>query len=736
MTLVASTKRPIPMRARPDLTVEQSVYQGVTYQVIKDAVSLKYFRLKAEQFAIWELLDGQRSLEDIRDAFQRQFPTLRPSLAQIRQLITDLHEKGLVLGERRGQGSMLLEQGRTRRRKQLIGAVKNVLYIKLPGWDPEATLQWLYPLTRWVFHPAFVLLSWMVIASSWILFTVQFSQFESRMVEFHQFFSWPNLLYLWITMGIAKVIHEFAHGLACKHFGGECHEIGVAFLVLSPCLYADVSDSWILSSKWRRIAIAAAGMWAELMISALALFVWWFSEPGLLNHLALNTFLVTAVTTIIFNANPLLRYDGYYILGDLLEIPNLRVKSDRAVYRSFAKQCLGIDIPADSFAVRKRIGWFVLYSISAALYRWMIVFVIMFALYEMLKPYGLQNLGLGLGIFSLFTIVFNLFLKVYKLLITPRNQPMSYARAAVSLTLLAVVVGGAVTVPLPLYVEAPLVVEPESASRVYVTTPGQLVEIHVQPGQTVNKGDVLAQLWDQTKEDRLQELETSVEVQRMEVETQIGLGNADQQAIESNKLALLQSELDDFEKQLSQLTITAPCDGKVIAAEKVSVPQTKTIEGRKLKQWHGNPLSPRNLGCFLKTGTHLLTVAPKDDFNAVLVIDQHDRNDFSTGQAVEMKFEHRPNQTFNGKVELVAETSLELAPKPLSNKFGGDLPTMTDNAGRERLVDSSYQAQVSIDIDPRLLSTGVRGHARIVVDQRTAGDWAWRYLRRTFNFRM
>ena len=172
MAFQASTKRPIPLSARTDLTVEDSVYQGETFRVVKDTVALKYFRLKAEQFAVLELLDGQRSLEQIRDAFQREFPTLRPSLAQIRQLITDLHEKGLVHSERSGQGPKLLEQARERRRKQIFAAIKNVLYIRIPGWDPESALRKLYPLTRWVFHPATVAISWLFIAASRILLAV------------------------------------------------------------------------------------------------------------------------------------------------------------------------------------------------------------------------------------------------------------------------------------------------------------------------------------------------------------------------------------------------------------------------------------------------------------------------------------------------------------------------------------------------------------------------------------
>ena len=126
---------------------------------------------------------------------------------------------------------------------------------------------------------------------------------------------------------MTKVLHEFGHGLSCKHFGGECHEMGVMILVLTPCLYCNVSDSWMLPNKWHRAAIGAAGMYVEVVLASICTFIWWFTEPGLFNYLCLNVMFICSVSTVMFNANPLLRYDGYYILADILEIPNLRQKA-------------------------------------------------------------------------------------------------------------------------------------------------------------------------------------------------------------------------------------------------------------------------------------------------------------------------------------------------------------------------------------------------------------------------
>ena len=153
----------------------------------------------------------------------------------------------------------------------------------------------------------------------------------------------------WICLAVIKIIHEFGHGLTAKHFGGEVHEMGILFLVLTPALYCDVTDSWLLPNKWKRIWISAAGIYVECFLASIATFVWWYSTPGLLNSLAMATMFICSVNTILFNANPLLRYDGYYVMADWLEIPNLRIKSTQFFAYLFQEKVLGLEIPVQSY---------------------------------------------------------------------------------------------------------------------------------------------------------------------------------------------------------------------------------------------------------------------------------------------------------------------------------------------------------------------------------------------------
>ena len=253
---LTSSQRPVPLVMRADLVVEMMPYGDALYAVIKDPVALKYYRLQPQQFAMLQRLDGRRSLVDLRDELQRDFPAVHFSVVDVQSLVTDLHDKGLVVSSRFRQGEVLRRKHREHTAKKMRQAVMNPLYIRLPGWDPDRVLTWMVRWFGWLFHPLTVAIFLMVDVASLVFLAVRFDDISARLPEFHQFFAWPNLAYLWMTMAMTKVIHEFGHGLSCKYFGAECHGMGIMLLVFSPTMYCDVTDSWMLKNKWHRIAIA------------------------------------------------------------------------------------------------------------------------------------------------------------------------------------------------------------------------------------------------------------------------------------------------------------------------------------------------------------------------------------------------------------------------------------------------------------------------------------------------
>src|SRR5262245_53410135 len=258
----------------------------------------------------------------------------------------------------------------------------------------------------WVFTWWFFAASIALMASAILLVLTHFATFYKNLPEYHEFFQWNTFLYLWIALGIVKVIHEFGHGLSCKAFGGECHEMGALFLCLSPCLYCNVSDSWTLPSKWKRIIISFAGIYVELVIAAIATFVWWNAQNyPTLRHISLCVMVLCSVSTVVFNANPLMRFDGYYILADWLEIPNLRDRSNRLLKNLVCEHCLGMEVQPEPYMETSRKVLFVAYAILSYIYRWVVTFSILYFLSNWLKPYKLGSLSALLALAALGSMV-------------------------------------------------------------------------------------------------------------------------------------------------------------------------------------------------------------------------------------------------------------------------------------------------------------------------------------------
>src|SRR5262249_9990182 len=278
-----------------------------------------------------------------------------------------------------------------RRRSEIMQALTNILYIKIPIFDPDRLLTWMLQYTRWIFTLTFLFLSVCLWLGAILLVLTHFQTFRDRLPSMHEFFTFKNVAIMWISLGVVKVIHEFGHGLSCKAFGGEVHEMGALFLVFSPCLYCNVSDAWTLPDKWKRILISFAGIYVEfIMIAPIATFIWWNTPANpWINNVALNIMIVCSVSTVVFNANPLMRYDGYYILADWLEIPNLRDRSNRYLQRLVMEHCLGIEVQPEPYMALWRRVLFVAYAIISYIYRWVVTFSILWFMAYWLKPYKL-----------------------------------------------------------------------------------------------------------------------------------------------------------------------------------------------------------------------------------------------------------------------------------------------------------------------------------------------------------
>ncbi len=570
---------------------------------------------------------------------------------------------------------------------------------------------------------------------------VQFDEFRAKLPTFEQFFAAHNWIYLGATMGIVKVLHEFGHGLSCKKFGGECHEMGFMMLVFTPCLYCNVSDSWMLPNKWQRVFIGAAGMYVELILASFATFLWWFSEDGMFNFLCLSVMFICSVSTVMFNGNPLLRFDGYYILMDILEIPNLRQKSTEVLKRWFQQTCLGLELQDNPFLPQKKHFWFAAYTVAAVIYRWVVVVGIVLFLNAVLKPYGLQVLGRLFAITGFGGLIAQPLWSTVKFFRTPgRASKMKKPRVIATASVVAALIGLVCFVPVPFWVYCAVEIQPADAYQVRTIAPGRLVAFHKKPGDHVAKGEVIATL--DNIELRAQEVEAAGELAISKMQLQVLEKIARLQSTAAAELptqtVVVQSKeqmLEKIKSRQEQLTIVSGADGVVIEPPSKAMPK-QAEAAEQLPTWTGNPFAEENRDAYFGEADLLCLVGDPNAMEAVVIIDQGDIDLVRDGNKVTMLLDCARLSTIQGKIDtkLISRAEMKESSSNLSIQSGGRLDTKMDESGRMRPISTSYQARIPIESSDFPLRSGYRGQARIHLPWKSIGWRLYRVIVKTFNF--
>jgi putative peptide zinc metalloprotease protein len=707
-------------RLRPDLVVQPQFYEGMTHYVVKDPIGLKYFRFKIEEYFLLQQFDGKNNLQDVKRLFERKFRPQTITIEDLMRFASQLHEAALVQVDSPDQAKALITRRRKNQWRRIGQFFANILYIKIPIIDPEKLLNGMYPYFRWIYTRWFVTFSLLVMAAALISIVANFGTFMAHLPSFQSFFNWQTIIYFWVSLAVVKVIHEFGHGLTAKHFGGEVHEMGMLFLVLTPALYCDVTDSWLLPSKWKRIWISAAGIYVECFLAALATFVWWKTEPGVLHSLMLATMFICSVNTILFNANPLLRYDGYYVLADWLEIPNLRIKSSQFFQHLIQEKVLGLEVPPQHYLPRSRRTLFVTYAVASYLYRWVVTFSILFFLYHFLKPYKLGSISALLAIASLIPLIVMPFYQMFKFVGQPgRMRKVKKARAAAFLAAFVTIAALILLIPTPLQVSGTLVLAPDQPEPVYAEVPGRVVKYYVRDGDLVHKGEPIAELSNLDKQRERDQLQTQISLLRAKHDflfNSLNPGERDLAMVFKEHADKLEPALDSYIEQIGKLTLVAPCDGMVIG-----MPHPETL-GHAIKPGDGKPL------CEIADPKHL---------RALMILDQGDVDLVKENKHPRawVKVYGLGSRTIESQVRLIARRNLDELPPELSNMAGGEVAAKPDpKTGHVNPISAVFEVSIPIDNADLTLQPGLRGKARIDAGYASFGWWLWRLLAKTFHF--
>jgi putative peptide zinc metalloprotease protein len=695
---------------RGDLTATERPYLGRRYVIYKNPISLTFFRLPAAQAEAAALFDGRTPLGDLLgplSAASRYWRALPPEQAvqELSALANQLSQAGLL----QVRGASATERGRKMRElKKSRGfemLVAQTLFFRKSLFDPDRLLGLLLPWVQWAFRPGVLLAG---AAFVFVSLAAVVWNFDAVVAQGANFFTLSNLGLTWLLFIVVKVLHEFGHGLTAKRHGAEVHEMGFMFILFTPYLFCNVSDVW-RAGKAARVATGAAGIIVELMIASAAVWLWLLSQPGLFNQMCFNTIVLCSVSTLLFNGNPLMKFDGYYILADVLEIPNLRTKSNAWVTGWAQRNLLGLPPRGAPAAAHEASPLFGVYAVAAYCYGWFIMFSISVMIFDLLKPYGLELISRTyVGLFLFVSVALPLYRLGRSVKDTPEFRAAAGRRGRLLAAAAAVVVFGLFFVPWTETIKRSAALEHARVEPVSASAPGFLEEVHAVEGQVVGRGELLGRLRNTELESNLEQLRwqrESLQVRQRAMTAETGEEARLLVPVLGRQIKELEEEMAGLERRVASLELRAPRDGVVRS------PRTQELAGR-----------------FFRTRQPVFEIGDSARTRVLIALDEQQARKVRPGQPVRVIFTGMPGRVFPGEI-----TAVPSAPAPgfsapsLANVAGGDVPAELHAASSAlRPTVPHFEAEARLEFLPgdlAALRAQSSARARIEVKRTTLGIW-------------
>jgi len=559
-------------RLKASVKIHRHYYRGRLWYVLQDGASGMNHRFPPQVHYVISIMDGCRSLQQIWEMALEHLGDDAPTQDEMVNLLGQLHAGDILLCDVLPDTLELFQRYQRKQRSKWMQRLWSPLSFKIPLWNPDAFLEkWLFlirPLFGWL---GFLL--WIsVVSTGWVTAAAHWPDLSKDVAD--QVLAPGNLVVLFFVYPTIKLLHELGHAFATKVWGGEVHEMGIMFLVFMPIPYVDASSAWGFRDKQRRVAVGAAGMVVELFLAALALMVWLNVEQGVVRAVAYNVILIGGVSTLFFNGNPLLRFDGYYIFADLVEIPNLASRANQYLGYLWQRYLFGIKTVNSPVTASGERFWFSIYGIASAIYRIFITFsIILFIAGKFFF------IGVIFAIWAASTMLVVPIVKAFRFVSSnphvQQNRVRTLAVTAATLVL-AIVLLGFVPMPLNTYAEG-VVWLPEQA-MVRARTDGFIREVVAKPNSVVKSGQLLMRLDDPVlTSQRLVALHQLEELQAKYNDVWMNNDRVKAQ-IFSEQMKSVQAELDQLNDKIDKLTVKSESAGIFV------LPQADDLPDRFLKK--------------------------------------------------------------------------------------------------------------------------------------------------------
>ena len=691
---------PQKIRLRPSVRVRKQFFRGQMWYVANDLYGDQFFRFRPEAWAFIARLDGTKTVDEVWEDCLDQHGDGAPGQTEAIQMLSNLYQSNLIVSDFPSDVVQLFERQKKRHAREWKARLFGIFFLRIPIFDPDAFLSRTIPYIRPLLS-VFGALLWLTLVGSAI--GVAVSNWEALFERGQGALEPGNLPLLLLAFVIAKLIHEFGHGYAVKRFDGEVHVMGITFLVFTPIPYVDATAAWAFRERWKRIWVGASGMLVELVLAAVATFVWAATGPGLLNSWCFNLMLVASVSTILFNINPLLKFDGYYILSDLTDTPNLQPRGMKQLGHWVERYAFGGQHSQSPATGRADAVWLASFGLASWLFRLYITYAIIMFVAD-------RYLGLGF-IAAVLTVVGLFVIPLYKgikyLFTEPRIERVrgrAYGVTAGVLVLLFILLG---VIPAPRYFRAPGVLFAEEASFIVVRGTGQVVSPTKVPPK-MEAGERLLRL--ENPELHLLRRQLEAESERLA-------------AIERLQLAEDRSGREVLRERRRANTIRVEELEAQEAGMDVRVPRSGALSSWQPKEHYKQ---------WLNRGEIIGEVVPDGDWQFYAVVRQQNSNLLFEEElrSVELRFRGNAGTVFKPREVRIVPGQQEYLPSPaLGWAGGGPVRIREDSEEGTRAAEPFFLVMMEVDGDSSPLRHGRVGVTRFRVENEPYLQQGYRKLR-------
>jgi putative peptide zinc metalloprotease protein len=672
-------------RLRADLTWRRFVTEGQDAYIFKDEISQEYLKLDAISGALALRLDGRASPDELLEWARETWPSLEFDADYIADVVEDLR-RYRFLEDPFERNALLAARAHQERAQINATTFKSLLSIPLGTVDPDRFLNRTYPAIRWIFAPFFVGLGIaLFLLSAYVVWLNRdLVALQSRSLIPGLGMGPLGAFLMWLTVTITIVIHELGHGYAVKHHGGKVHRLGFIFIFGLPCMFCDTSDSHLFPDWKHRAAVALAGTYTELYVAALATLVWWLTPPELIVHqLAYNVMLFASISGIVFNYNPLIKMDGYFVLADWLDMPNLQEDAYGYLGWQFRRRVLGARDEPCPVEGRRRKRVLLLYAVTSIVYSVSFGLVV-FAFMRNQLIHLFAFAGALLASLMLFIVLRRL---TTPMLLAARGWALDHRGlirrhqlpivAAVALAL-----GAFLLLPVPGRRAFEVAIEPSRQTAVVAAEPMRLERAAWRAGMAVEPGTVLAVL--DAGEEAARHRESLAEAASLRIQGAGARRSGDARAavVARSGAVAADRQAELLLRRVRRAELRAPHGGRVLTQAPLGA------EGHRLE-----------------AGDTLCVIADFSSVRATARLWEFDLEDIEIGSPVRLRLRSRATETLRGRVAAIQPA--------------------VRGAGRR-----TCEVRISLDRGPRESRAGLTGRAWIATPARPPAAHLTRMLAR------